>query len=315
MMRNTLNARLQCLPCLGFRFPVYVFALTSLGLLLLSFSSTSLLRKASARIIEPAAGETALICVVSSDGDATMNLDAVVLVRNGNLVTPYVEDNEAAQQKFASEYFQAGRKYRLTFGGGEAGTATVQKSDKGCNNIHATVAVETTAKISGQVKGLATNSNSLGKRTSARRAPTTGERAAVMDLVKKVYTQQGVAASQYRSLKVTNLTATDLDGDGEYEMIGSFALALKTKAQRDLFLIARPQGAAMRAEFTKFQAYQPPPEGFLSSIDFVDQFDLDGDGTGEVFAVQGGFDAYGYVIFKKTRGRWRHVYSAMGDAC
>jgi hypothetical protein len=314
-MKNTVHARLHVLTCLGFRFTVYVFALTCLGLLLLSFSSASLLRKAAAEMVEPAAAEASLVCVVSGDGDAAMNLDAVVLVRNGKLLAPFVEDNEAAQQKFASEYFQAGRKYRLTFGGGEVGTATVQKSDKGCNNIHATVAVETTAKISGQVKGLATNSNSLGKRTSARRAPTAAERTAVMDLVKKIYTQHGVTTSQYRSLKVTNLTATDLDGDGEYEMIGSFALALKTKAERDLFLIAKPQGAAMRADLTKFQAYQPPPEGFLSSIDFVDQLDLDGDGTGEVFAVQGGFDAYGYVIFKKTGGRWRQVYSAMGDAC
>jgi hypothetical protein len=80
-------------------------------------------------------------------------------------------------------------------------------------------------------------------------------------------------------------------------------------------LIAEAQGAGMRAAFAKFQAYRPPPEGFLSSIDFVDQLDLDGDGTGEVFAVQGGFDAYGYLIFKKVGGRWRQVYAAMGDAC
>jgi len=54
----------------------------------------------------------------------------------------------------------------------------------------------------------------------------------------------------------------------------------------------------------KFQAYRPPPEQFLSSIDYVDQLDVDGDGIGEVFTIQGGFDAYAYVIFKKC---WRAV--------
>jgi hypothetical protein len=65
----------------------------------------------------------------------------------------------------------------------------------------------------------------------------------------------------------------------------------------------------------KFQAYQPPPEGFLSSIDFVDQLDLDGDGVAEVFAQQGGFDGYQYLIFKKVGGRWRQVWEIGGDAC
>lgn len=296
----------------GFRFPVH--GLICFGLLLCSFGAAAHRRE----IKDPVGSlvpEATLICAVSGEGESEMNLDAVVIVQGGKLKAPYVEDNEAAQQRFAKQYFQPGRKYRLTFGGGQVGTAVVKGSDKGCNNIHATVAVETTAPIHGQVKALATNSNSLGKRTSARRAPTDSERTAVLDLVKGIYTQHGVTASQYRLLKVTNLTATDLDGDGKYELVGSFTLALKTKAERDLFLIAEAKDAGLRAAFAKFQAYQPPAEGFLSSIDFVDQLDLDGDGTGEVFAVQGGFDAYGYLIFKKTGNRWRQVYTAMGDAC
>jgi hypothetical protein len=64
-----------------------------------------------------------------------------------------------------------------------------------------------------------------------------------------------------------------------------------------------------------YQSYKLPPEGFDSAIKFVDQLDLDGDGTGEVFAIQGGFDAYGYLIYRKQAGRWRKVYHMIGDAC
>ena len=159
------------------------------------------------------------------------------------------------------------------------------------------------------------NSDALGKRASARRAPTDAERVAVMVLVKSIYSQNHTPASLISSIRVTNLTATDLDGDGKFEFIGSFTAPAKNKFERDLFLIAKSQGPAMRADFTKFQAYQPPPEGFLSSIDFVDQLDLDGDGVGEVFAMHGGFDAYGYLIFKRVGSRWRQVFEGTGDAC
>jgi len=134
-------------------------------------------------------------------------------------------------------------------------------------------------------------------------------------LMKSIYSQHRTPASLIPSIKLTNLTATDLNGDGKYEMIGSFTLASKNKFERDLFLIAHQQGAAMRADFAKFQAYQPPPETFLSSIDFIDQLDLDGDGTGEVFATQGGFDGYALLIFKRVNGRWSQVYETIGDAC
>ena len=241
-------------------------------------------------------------------------MDAVVIVNEKQLLKPY-NDEQATRKKFGDEYFAGGRRYRLMFGGGEAGSVTVSKWSEGCNNIHASVRPTTSVKLGGKVMALATNSEILGKRTSARRAPTDAERAAVMTLVKSIYSQHRTPASLVSSTKVTNLTATDLDGDGKYEMIGSFTLTSKNKFERDLFLIAHQQGMVMTADFVKFQAYQPPPEGFLSSIDFIDQLDLDGDGLGEVFATQGGFDGYALLIFKKSDGRWRKVYDQIGDAC
>lgn len=255
-----------------------------------------------------------LVFAVSGE-PGELNMDAVVMIDGKRLVAPYSDEQKDRQKAFAEEYYPTNREYRLTFGGGEAGSVQVASWSEGCNNIHAKVTATTQAPIHGHVYALATNSESLGNGVGARRAPTEAERAAVLDLVKRIYAQHGATASQYKAMQVTNLTATDLDGDGKYEMIGSFTLAAKNKFERDLFLIAKPHGAAMVADFAKFQAYQPPSEGFLSSIDLVDQLDLDGNGVGEVFATQGGFDAYGFLIFKKVAGRWRQVYQGIGDAC
>lgn len=242
-------------------------------------------------------------------------MDAIVIVDGKQLRKPYGDEQKDRQKSFGEQYFAAGKVYRLIFGGGANGTVKLDKWSEGCNNVHAQVTPTTSAKLGGKVMALATNSETLGKRESSRRAPTDTERAAVLALMKSIYRQKLTPAGLILSIKVANLTATDLDGDGKYEFIGSFSLAAKNKFERDLFLIAKPQGTAMRAEFVKFQAYQPPPEGFLSSIDFVDQLDLDGDGVGEVFATQGGFDGYQYLIFKKVAGRWKQIYDQIGDAC
>jgi hypothetical protein len=260
------------------------------------------------------ARRSAVVFAVSAEsGDGSM--DAVVIVDGKRLRAPYNDEQKDRQKKFGQQYFAPGKVYRLIFGGGAAGTVTLSKWSEGCNNIHAEVSLATSARLGGKVMALATSSETLGQRPSARRAPTEAERAAVLALVKKIYSQNRTPANLIAAVNVTNLTATDLDGDGSYEFIGSFTSAAKNKFERDLFLIAKPQGSGMRAELARFQAYQPPPEAFLHSIDFVDQLDLDGDGVGEVFTQQGGFDGYAYLIFKKAGGRWRQVYDMLGDAC
>lgn len=271
-------------------------------------------REGDAAATMPQARKGVVVFAVSAEsGEGSM--DAVVIVDGKQLRKPYNDELKDKRESFANEYFALGKVYRLIFGGGENGRVTVKKWSEGCNNIHATVTPVTDARLGGKVMALATNSETLGKRASARRPPTDAERAAVMTLMKSIYAQRRTPASSISSIKVTNLTATDLNGDGKYEMVASFTLAAKNKFERDLFLIAHQQGTAMRADFVKFQAYQPPPETFLSSIDFIDQLDLDGDGTGEVFATQGGFDGYALLIFKRVNGVWRQVYDQIGDAC
>jgi hypothetical protein len=256
---------------------------------------------------------TMVFAVSAESGDGSM--DAVVMINGKQLRVPFTDEQKNRQKRIAADYFATGQTYRLIFGGGEAGSVKIKKWNEGCNSVHAEVGLSTSATLGGPVRALATSSDSLGKRASARRAPTEAERSAVMTLVKNIYRQNRTPANLIAAIKVTNLTATDLDGDGKYEFVGSFTSAAENKFERDLFLIAKSQGTVMRADLAKFQAYQPPPETFLHSIDFIDQLDLDGNGVGEVFAIEGAFDGYSYVIFKKVGGRWREVYSMIGDLC
>lgn len=288
-------------PCLRPR------AFLPLLLVALSFSAIPNISNAQPR------SRVVVFSVSNNDGEGSM--DAVVAVDGKVLRAPYDDAKEGSQQRFGEQFYASGKVYRLIFGGGEAGTVKVDKWSVGCNNIHAQVTVSSSARLGGKVMALATSSSTLGNRTVSRRPPTEAERAAVLTLMKSIYQQKRTPPQLISSIKVSNLTATDLNGDGKYEMVGSFSLAAKNKYERDLFLIAKPQGDKFVAEFVKFQAYQPPPEEFLSSIDYIEQLDLDGDGLGEVFATQGGFDGYALLVFKKVNGRWRQVYDMAGDAC
>lgn len=252
----------------------------------------------------------------SENDEGTM--DAVVRIKDGKFLQPYPEENETAQAEFAKQYLAGGKKYRVTFGGGEIGHALVESWSQGCSNIHSTVRLDDGGRITTRLSGLATDSLTLGKKPSSRRAPTDAERQSVMNLVRQIYRTRRTTPAMLRGLSTTNLTATDLDGDGKFEMVGSFVIETKAKARRDLLLIAEPSSADPKAfvgALVHFQSYKLPDEGFDSAVNFVDQLDLDGDGIAEVFALQHGFDAYGYHIYKKSRGRWREVFRTIGDAC
>ena len=307
------------------QLPINLRRLFSCGLITTLFVLLSFVPGSpNSRSVTAQTRQPVIVFAVSGEsGEGSM--DAVALVSAGQFRPPYREENKQDETAFAKNYFATGKAYRLIFGGGEAGTITVKKWSVGCNNIHSEVTVQGSVQLGGQVRALATNSASIGKRVPSRRAPTAEERAAVLKLVRRIYQQRRTPANLLNSIKVTNLTATDIDGDDKHEFLGSFMLTTRGRGsagsegpiifERDLFLIAKGDASSVRGDFVKFQAYRPPPEQFLHSIDYVDQVDVDGDGIGEVFTIQGGFDAYAYVIFKKVGGRWREVYQAMGDAC
>lgn len=307
--------------CGRLRFSILTMMLVSL-LLSAAPLTVSAQRRGTRRTPPPQRQETVLFVVSGEEGEEGQprrySMDALAVMRRGKFVAPMDEYDEKSERSFADNFYRAGQKYRLLFGGGEVGTATVESWQEGCNAIHSTIKVESSAGIRGRIYGLATNSESLGKKETSRRALTSAERDALMALVKRIYRQHRTPNALLRSLKVGNLTATDLDGDGQFEVVGDFQIASPpdsiSGARRDLFLIATPAGTGYKAELANFQSYKME-SGFGRGIGFLDQLDMDGDGIAEVVTIDEGFDAYGYSIYKKQRGTWRSIYSGIGDAC
>jgi hypothetical protein len=260
-----------------------------------------------------AARGTVVFAVTKYEANVTM--EPVVIYERGAYVKPPIDD-EAGSRAFTREFFRAGRQFRLLSGGGDAGTVTVKKSlEPGCVLLAAEVGVETQARLGGRVQALATDSASLGRGPSSRRAPTEAERARAIELARAAYAKNDVPASLASGMEVANLTATDLDRDGKFELIGSFVVEKKSETAPDaftLFLIIEPQGDTFRAAWEWFHHGF---EGEYADRRFVDQVDLDGDGVGEVVAEGTYYESNDYVIYKRQQGRWRPVYQGGGGGC
>ncbi|HEX8291569.1 MAG TPA: hypothetical protein VF570_07440 [Pyrinomonadaceae bacterium] len=257
-------------------------------------------------------GGTVVLAV--SKHEANVTTEPVVIYRGGAYVKPPVEE-AAGSGWFVREYFRPGRKYRLLSGGGEAGALTVSKYlEPGCVGLVAEATAETQARLGGRVKALATDSQTLGRGASARRAPTEAERARAVELARAVYAKNRVAAPLVSKMEVVNLTATDLDRDGRFELVGSFLVEKKGAAANayTLFLILEPAGETLKAAWEWFhQGY----EGQYADRHFIDQVDFDGDGVGEIVAEGTYYESNDYVIYQRQRGRWRPVYQGGGGGC
>jgi hypothetical protein len=262
---------------------------------------------------------SAIVFAVATGG-GEMTIDPILGLGAGGRVLPAGNAEEDELKRFAADYFKAGRKYRLISGGGDAGTVVVKESKIGsdCFRTGASVEPQVAGRLGGNVMGLATDSQTLGRRAPVRRAPTDEERAGVEKLARTLLAQKRLSDAQLRNLKTINLTALDFNNDGAVELVGTFKVARGKGAADLLFLLAEPgaaAGADYRAGLSNHVALKAAdllapevfetvgPGGFFSEI-LIDQLDIDGDGTGELFTYGQSLEGAQYKVYKKTRGRW-----------
>lgn len=303
----------------------YIAATLAAVLLLASLSVGSTAERKALRQSGPAA-----LFVVYGTQPANAYIVPFVIVEGGQFKQPIAGDSDADEiTRFSDAYYSKGKKYRVLFGGGEAGSLTITKSNKGeeCIGTSANVALRSTARLNRNVMALATDSTSLGGAKSTRRPPTAAERATLMPLVRAAFKEKGTPAALLPSMTTVNLTALDLDGDGKAEIVGSFVAKKggRAAARYALFLFAEPQGASYRTtvlQYDKFTDADIMSGADLTAIEngvyierLVDAIDLDGDGALEVVTQRAGLEGDSYHIYKKQSGAWKQIYEFSNYRC
>lgn len=259
---------------------------------------------------QSASGGT-VIFSLKKDTEAGFHIEPIVIISGGKYIEPPAGGDSGVLKKFADSYFQVGRQYRVIFGGGDAGSVMVQKYQEDmCGNLVADVGAQTTARLGGAVLALAVSSDKIGSGASSRRAPTEAERASALEIARAVYGQRRVGAALVGKMKTVNLTATDIERDGKFELIGSFQIDGANETKHNLFVIFEPTAGG------KYKAAWNWYENGYEDRNLVDVVDLDSDGTAEVIAEGFEIENILYVIYKRQAGTWRPVYKGGGGgAC
>ena len=275
--------------------------------------------------------QESVIFLVTKDAGQDAQVEPVAVINNrGTLAEPAAEaSGEGALSAFLARHYRAGSKYRLIYGGAEAGTLTIRAATPAdCSPNAASADIDSTAaKLGGNVMLLATDGAHATRAQSSRRAPTAEERAAAFGVAKRFLAGKRVSASAVeRGTKTLNLTATDLDGDGREELIGSYVVKVGPKVRDTLFLVAAPQGRGYRAALTRYarvnaREMMDPTlidnvgEDGLGAELYVEQLDADGDGVGEVFTLSRSFEGTTYRAYQRRRGVWRAAYENYSYRC
>ena len=279
-------------------------------------------RTAAAASSSPA--RPAVIFAVTRRGDAAFEFEPVAIYQRGAFAGSVTGESSPAElTRFANNYYRAGQRYRLIWGGAEAGTVVAKQSQKAtdCAKAAATADVQTTVQLGGNRMALATNSAAPGLAKPSRRAPTDDERAQVKTHVERIFREKGVPAGALDKLQTINLTATDLNNDGAAELIGTYMVRRGEKEIfiDKLFVLAEPSSAAAGGgvrvgiarheqmkgtDFTDPESLESVGQSAFLSETLLDQLDVDGDGTGEVFTVSYSFEGTNYTIYKKGAKGW-----------
>lgn len=289
-----------------------------------------------ARAQRQRAGTTAakdiVVFAVTRRGDAAYVFEPITIYRRGKFVGSITGESSPAElTRFGNSYYKAGQRYRLIWGGAEAGAVVARESQQAsdCAKAAATADVQTSVQLGGNRMALATNSAGLGLPKSSRRAPTDVERAGVKDHVERIFREKGVPGAALANLQTINLTAIDLDGDGREELIGTYLIRRgTTKLFIDqLFVIAEPSGDVFKVGFARHRQLKgedfSDPESlesvgqsaFQTEI-LIDQLDVDRDGTGEIFTISYSFEGTNYAIYKKGKGGgWTRIQEFYNYRC
>jgi hypothetical protein len=275
--------------------------------------------------------QESVVFIVTKDAEQDAQVEPVAVINSrGALAEPASNPSGGgALPTFLARYYRAGAKYQLIFGGAEAGTLTIRAATPAeCSpNAASADLYSTTLKLGGNVMALATDGAHAPRAQSSRRAPTAAERAAAFGVAKLFFKGKRVSPALFeRGTKTLNLTATDLDGDGREELVGSYVVKVGPKVRDTLFLVAAPLGRDYRAVLTKYARVNAREMMDSSLIDkvgedglgtelYVEQLDADGDGVGEVFTLSRSFEGTTYRAYQRRRGIWRAAYESYSYRC
>jgi hypothetical protein len=257
------------------------------------------------------------------------SIEPIAFIEDGKLTAPIGGDADGkALADFVRVFYKPKTTYDLIFGGGVMGKITaISGNAKGdcAKNVGTVATTSAKVKLKGLIMGLATNAATAKGTVSFRRTPTAAERTNLETLIREELTSNKVSTKSQKLLRYQNLTAVDVNHDGTPEFVGSYWVATSPTERALLFFIAEKNDAG-KYELTEsnfqFVKQKDVMSGAIKDVDdsiyhelLLDVFDVDGDGTSEIFTLTQSFESNSFTVYSKDKNKWTKSFEGSNYHC
>jgi hypothetical protein len=212
--------------------------------------------------------------------------------------------------------YNVGEHLALFVGGQKTGDLRVNKvMPMQCDSSAAAVSAGPSVRLGKDDMALATNALRIRPHTNSQRQANTNEIEVARNLSMSEFRKYGVPESWVSKIKADHLVVTNLDDSGSDFVIGLFLLETKS-AWHQVFLVGKIGDSGATVEMARHHKTEDKEYGTDREGDrFVDQLDLDGDGTDEIVVEVTGYESEEFRIYKRYNGSWHQVHVGGQGGC
>ena len=224
--------------------------------------------------------------------------------------------NPKARAKEEDANYPIGEHLSLFMGGQVHGGVSVEKvMPLQCDSSAALVTPDSPFRLGKDDMALASNAKTIRPHTNTRHEADATERKYAQELAMSQFRKHGLLNATAKNVEIDQLAVTKVDESGASVLVGSVFVKIKD-AVHELFLIAKlgdPQAAPELASYHKTTDLEDGKDS--QDVRFVDQLDLDGDGTDEIVVEVRGYESEAFRIYQRHLGFWRQVHVGGEGGC
>lgn len=212
--------------------------------------------------------------------------------------------------------YKIGEQLELFLGGQQQGNVRIDKVlPLQCDSTAAVLSADAKLKWEDGMMGLATNASGVTGHANAHREASAADKAAATKLAMVEFRKHGVQDALASTIQFDQLVVTRLDAASPESLIAYVSIKAKSGVH-EVFLIAKLDGPAPTAEFTRYHLMKDVEDGMDSEdYRFVDQLDLDADGTDEIVIEVHYYESEEFRILKRVNGSWIRVHAGGQGGC
>jgi hypothetical protein len=212
--------------------------------------------------------------------------------------------------------YNIGEHIALFMGGQKTGDVSIEKvMPMQCDSSAAVVSGSSSVHLKKDDMALATNAQRIRPHATSQRKPDPGEIELAQQLAMNEFRKHGLSDASAKKIKIDHLIVTKLDDRGDNYLIGLLLLETKS-AWHQVFLIGNIGTSGATTEFAHYHKTTDKEDGMdREGNRFVDQLDLDGDGTDEIVVEITGYESEGFRIYKRQNGSWHQVHVGGQGGC